>query len=288
VFLPWRQGKADRSFKNKFWLRVFWILVFLGAGAGYSFFFKDEIFAWLLAPAGDSLSPFEGKPVYTSPLSMMGATITVVTKGALLAAMPVTIYSFLSLIKPWLPASFWRFVVAITLATILSYLLGMAFVYYAMLPIGLGFLLSFGSDTAVALIDIGSYLDLLSALMFAMGLVFLIPVAMFLLTKLRVLKYKHWRWGRMVVPIFAGFLGMILTPTADGINFLMVGLPVMGLYEVGLFSAWLLDRDGGNYLWLNSIGRRIGYISGRIIWVIRRPILAYRWVQIKLRKHGLG
>jgi len=287
VNLPWRRNKPARSFKNKFWLRVFWILVFLGMGAGYTFYFKDEIFAWLLAPAGGRLSPFDGKPVYTSPLSMMGATITIVTKGAMLTALPVTMYSVLSLIKPWLPARFWWFTVWLILATAVSYLLGIAFVYYVMLPVGLGFLLSFGSDVSVALIDISEYLSLLTALMFAMGLVFLIPIFMFLLSKMRLVRYRHWRWGRMVVPIFAGFLGVILTPSADGVNFLMVSLPVMGLYEVGLFGAWLLSPAEGNYLWLRTIGRRLRAIRDGVIWVMRRPIVAYQKVRNFLMTQGL-
>tara|TARA_R110000737_G_scaffold277566_1_gene284277 strand:- start:39 stop:551 length:513 start_codon:yes stop_codon:yes gene_type:complete len=163
-----------------------------------------------------------------------------------------------------------------------SYLLGIAFVYYVMLPVGLGFLLNFGSNIAVALIDIGEYLKLLTALMFAMGLVFLIPILMFLLAKMRLVKYKHWRWGRMVVPLFAGFLGIILTPTADGINFLMVSLPVMGLYEVGLFVTWVIAPDEGNYLWLRTIGRLL-----HKVWrVLTSPVRAFRWVQYKFRDNN--
>jgi sec-independent protein translocase protein TatC len=282
VGAPWRQGKPARSLKNQFWIRVFWILVFLGMGAGYTFYFKEEIFNWLLAPAGDHLSPFDGKPVYGSPMGMMGATITVVSKGAILGALPVMVYSVLTMIRPWLPPRFWRFTVWLTLSIMFSYLLGIAFVYYVMLPVGLGFLLSFGSNIAVALIDIGEYLKLLTALMFAMGLVFLIPILMFLLTKMRLVKYRHWRWGRIVVPLFAGFLGIILTPTADGINFLMVSLPVMGLYEVGLFVTWVLDPSDGNYLWLKTIGRLL-----HKVWrVVAAPFRGVRWVHNKFRDNN--
>ena len=268
-------------------MRVFWILVFSGAGAGYSFYFKDEIFAWLLAPAGDRLSPFDGKPVYTSPLSMMGATITIVMKGGMLAAIPITTYSILSLSKPWLPDRFWRFIAGVTISAMVSYVLGILFVYYVMLPVGLGFLLSFGADVAVPLIDIGSYLELVTALMSAMGLVFLIPTGMFVLAKMRVLRYRHFRWGRMVVPIFATFLGIILTPTADGINFLLVSTPIYFLYEVGLFAAWLVSPEEGNYLWLRTIGGWVDAVKRRVVWVLRRPVVLYRWIQIKMVQHGL-
>lgn len=260
-------------------------------GAGYSLYFKQEIFNWLLAPAGGQLSPsiegFDGKPTYGSPIGMMAATITIVTKGAMITAMPVTMYSVLSLFKPWLPAAFWRFLVYVTVAAVVSSLAGIAFVYYVMLPVGLGFLLNFGADIAVPLIDIGEYLGLLTALMSAMGIVFLIPIFMFLFTKMRLVKYRHWRWGRMVVPIFASFLGIILTPTTDGVNFLMVSLPVMGLYEVGLFVTWLLDPSDGNYLWIKTIGRLIRAGRNGIVWVIRRPVVAWRRIERKLVEWGI-
>ncbi len=285
--LPWRRNKPERSFKNKFWLRIFWVLVFAGAGGGYSFYFKDEIFAWLLAPAGDRLSPFDGKPVYTSPLAMMSATITIVIKGSTLAALPVIAYSILSLAKPWLPSRFWRFLTGITASVMVSYVLGILFVYYVMLPVGLGFLLNFGSNIAVPLIGIGEYLELVTALMSAMGLVFLIPTAMFIVAKMRVLRYKHFRWGRLLVPIFASFLGIILTPSADGINFLMVGTPVVALYEVGMFAAWTVSPEEGNYLWLKTIGGWIAKVRRGVGWFVSRPVALYRWIRNKLITQGL-
>lgn len=261
-------------------------------GGFYTFYFKQEVFDWLLAPADGLLSPsiegFDSKPVYGEVTGMMAATLAVVAKGAMLAALPVFLYSVLSLIKPWLPIRFWRFLTFLTLAITASYLAGIVFVYYVMLPVGLGFLLNFGAGIAVPLIDIGDYLGLLTALMSAMGMVFLIPTLMFLLSKLvRFPRYRHWKWGRWAVPIFAGFLGMILTPSTDTVNFLMVGLPVIALYEIGLFATWVIDPGEGNYLWLNSIGRLIGAVRNGIIWIVRRPVVAWRRIERKLVQWGI-
>ena len=239
-------------------------------GGVYTFYFKVEIFNWLIAPANGLLSPplegFGGKPVYGSVTGMMTATFAVVAKGALIAALPMIVYSILSLMKPWVPPR----------------------VYYVMLPVGLGFLLNFGAGIATPLIDIGEYLALLTALMSAMGMVFLIPTMMFLFSKLvRFPKYRHWKWGRWAVPFFAGFLGMILTPSTDTVNFLMVGLPVMGLYEIGLFSTWLVDPSEGNYLFLKTIGRKIRAVRNAVVWITRRPIVAWRKVERVLVRHGI-
>jgi sec-independent protein translocase protein TatC len=261
-------------------------------GGVYSFYFKQEIFDWLIAPADGLLSPqiegFDGKPVYGKVTGMMAATLAVVAKGAMLTALPVVLYSVLSLIRPWLPVRFWRFLTFLTIAVTASYFAGIVFVYYVMLPVGLGFLLNFGSGIAVAVIDIGDYLALVTALMSAMGMVFLIPTMMFLFSKLvRFPKYRHWKWGRWAVPIFAGFLGMILTPSTDTVNFLMVGLPVIALYEIGLFATWVIDPSEGNYLWIKTIARWLRGIRNAVVWVARRPVVALRRVRRYLLKHGL-
>jgi sec-independent protein translocase protein TatC len=168
-----------------------------------------------------------------------------------------------------------------------SYVLGILFVYYVLLPVGLGFLLSFGSNVAVPLIDIGNYLELVTALMSAMSLVFMIPTAMYVLARARVVRYKHFRWGRLLAPLFATFLGIILTPTADGINFLLVSTPVMALYEVGMFAAWTVNPEEGNYLWVKTIGGWLGKIKRSVVWVVMRPVVAYRKVRSVLMSQGL-
>ena len=218
---------------------------------------------------------------------MMGATISIVVKGGTFAAIPMIAYSVLSLLKPWLPSQFWRFLTAVTISAMVSYVLGIMFVYYVLLPVGLKFLLNFGSNVAVPLIDIGNYLDLVTALMSAMSFVFMIPTAMYILARARLLRYKHFRWGRLLSPLFATFLGIILTPTADGINFLLVSTPVMALYEVGMFAAWTVNPEEGNYLWFKTISKWAKAIWNRIFWVVSRPVAAYRWVRSTLMKHGI-
>lgn len=294
IVAPWRRGKAERSFKNKFWLRVFWILFFAGFGGIEAFVFKDEIFNILLAPADGKLSPpiegFDGKPVYISPVGIMMATITLAIKLGTLVATPVILYSVLSLVRPWLPFRFWRFLVFLVLDVAVSYLLAILFVYHVMMPIGLGFLLGrFGSESAVALIDIGEYLAMLFALMSAMTVVFMIPTIMFLITKVfRFPKYRHWKWLRWAVPVFASLMGIFLTPTVDGMNFLLVSLPVLGLYEVGLFATWLIDPEDGNYMWFKSLWGLLRSLRDAIVWFLLRPLVGYRKVMRFLLKHGIG
>lgn len=274
-----------RSLKRRISYRVFWNFVAFGIGAGLSFYHKETIFLWLLAPADSKLSPFDGGlPVYTQLTGMWMATLSIVSKGGMIATIPVFVYSVMSLIRPLLPAKFYRFLFTVIAAALLSYLGGAAFVYYVMLPLGLSFLLSFGQGVAIPLIDIASYLQLVSALMTAIGLVFLIPLLMYLLAKVRLVKYRHFKIGRYFVPLFGGFMAMILTPSVDAVNYLMVFLPILALYEVGMFLSWIQDPEDGNYLWVKTVVKVVSPVWNAAAWVWTRPDAIGGWIYERVRR----
>lgn len=271
-----------RSLKRRIGYRVFWNFVAFGLGAGLAFYHKESIFLWLLAPADNKLSPFDGLPVYTQLTGMWMATLSIVSKGGTIAALPVLIYSVMSLVRPLFPAKFYRFTLLVIVAALLSYLAGAAFVYYVMLPLGLSFLLSFGEGVAVPLIDIASYLHLVSALMSAIGLVFLIPLLMYMLSKVGLVKYRHFKTGRYFVPLFGGFMAMILTPSVDAVNYLMVFLPILALYEVGMFLSWMQDPEDGNYLWVKTVLKVTRPVRNTVAWVWTRPDVIGNWLYEKV------
>jgi len=257
-----------------------WTFFAFGVGAGASWFYRADVFAFLLAPAGEMLSPYDGKPVYTNPIGMMGATLQVSMKIGLAVAFPVFWTGVLTLIKPWLPQRLWLFIAIFVAVTSACFLVGNAFVYYVMLPVGLGFLLNFGTDIAVPMIQISDYLNLLSSLMLWVGVVFELPVAMFLLSRMNVVSYRQFSRFRKFLPAAAYLLAIILTPSFDAITTTMVAVPIVILYEVGLFVSWLASTDDGDYLFVGKVFRRLA-------WLLRRPAVAYRKVRSFLMTHGV-
>ena len=121
----------------------------------------------------------------------------------------------------------------------MCYLGGAAFAYFVMLPVGLKFLLHWGEGIAVPLISITEYMALVTAMLFWLGMVFELPPIMFLLTKLRLVRYEQFRRFSRNVPVAALILGALLTPTFDVVNQTLVAFPIILLYEVGLFLSRL-------------------------------------------------
>src|SRR3990167_4202399 len=137
--------RANRGVFQRFGKRVrrrlLWSLVVFGVGAASTWHFQEDIFRFVLAPAGDSLSPFGGVPVFTAPTEMMRATILLAMRGGALAALPVMVVGAYTLVRPALSGKQHRFIVLFVPATALCFLAGSAFAYFVMLPMGLGFLL---------------------------------------------------------------------------------------------------------------------------------------------------
>ena len=276
---------ASRVLGRRIRIRLFWILLTFGAGAGATWYYREAVFGLLLAPAGGNLSPFEGNlPIFTSPTAMMGATIQLAIRGGIIAALPVIIVSVYTLFSSLVPPQQRRFLVIFLPATVLSFLLGAAFAYWILLPTGLKFLLNFGTGVAVPVIVLSEYIDLLTAMIFWLGVVFELPIAMYLLAKMQIVSYLRLRGLRKYVPVSAFILSAIITPTFDVVNQTLLAVPIILLYEVGLFLSWLAWTEQGDYMFVKKIRSGIRWLSRKVKNVVLFPVRKTRWVYRKIRK----
>ena len=94
------------------------------------------------------------------------------------------------------------------------------------------------------MIRIGNYINLMTNLLFWNGLVFETPVVMFALAKMRLISYRRFSKWRKFGIVIAFLLGALITPTFDPINQTLVAIPIVILYELGIWLAWLANRKG--------------------------------------------
>ncbi len=275
-------GPPARRFGNRLRRRLLWAFLAFGIGAASTFWFRETVFDFLLIPAGGALSPHDAMPVFTAPTEMFGVTVRLALRGGLAAALPVLAFGLLTLLRPLLAPQQRLFVTIMLPLTALFFLGGAAFAYFVMMPTAMRFLLSFGAGIAVPVITITEYISLVSALMFWLGIVFELPLVMFMIAKMRVVSYRRFRNLRRFVPVMAFILSAIITPTFDAVNQTMVAIPIIILYEIGLFLSWLAWPEEGDYMMIGrtiSLVRRVvRRIRAGISKVRRLIISAYRWI----------
>ena len=264
----------ERGFRfgQRFRNTVFLCILAWSIGAGATFWWHPEVFAFLLAPAEKMLSPFEGKPTFTAPQDMFGSTLSLSMKGGQFVAFPVLLVGVLSMLKPFVPRRFWLFVTTYSAISIAMFALGASFVFWVMMPVSLHFLLNFGSGIAVPVILLTEYMALLLSLLFWIGIVFELPIVMQLLAKFRFVPYSKARTLRKWIVPTAFIFAALITPSLDGTLTFLVALPILILYEMGLIAAWLTDREGNYFADLPMV-QKIYRLIIRLYGAIKSKVL---------------
>jgi sec-independent protein translocase protein TatC len=126
--------------------------------------------------------------------------------------------------------------------SLISFYLGSAFGFFILVPPAIKFLVIFGGEISVPLIRIGSLVQLTISLMIWMGISFQLPIVMYLTTSLKLTNPTTFKRFRKWFIVVAFILGAIITPTFDPVNQFIVALPIILLYEVGLFLSKLAKK----------------------------------------------
>ena len=212
--------------------------IVLVVGLGVSFAFFQEFLRFLLAPAQAYLSP-TGKPIFTEVTEYLGVAVRVSLLGGFALATPVILHQAVMFVAPALTPQERRYAFSIIPGALLLFAGGVAFAYFILLPPALRFLLTWGQDVATPMVRIGPYINLVVTLLFWMGLVFETPLIMFLLARFGVVSPEAFGAGRRYAIVGAFLLAAIITPTFDPVNQTLVAVPLILLYELGIWLSKL-------------------------------------------------
>jgi sec-independent protein translocase protein TatC len=180
-------------------------------------------------------------------LSVTGATadewipIRPKTDAAFLLAMPWVFYQAWAFVAPGLYQHEKRLGVPLVIASVILFLLGMAFAYFLVFPIVFGFIVGVAPEGVAVMTDIGKYLDFVMTLFMAFGITFEVPVAVVLLVKMGMVSIAKLREIRPYVIVGAFVIGAIFTPP-DVISQFMLAVPMWLLYELGIVVAALITK----------------------------------------------
>jgi sec-independent protein translocase protein TatC len=122
------------------------------------------------------------------------------------------------------------------LFTTLFFAAGGIFAYTVAFPFAVDFLIGMGSQFE-PVIAADRYYRFLMYVIFGLGLMFELPVLIFLLSGLGVVTprflMRHFRWAVVLIFVLAAFV----TPTPDIVNLCVFALPTIGLYLLGVAAA---------------------------------------------------
>jgi sec-independent protein translocase protein TatC len=205
-----------------------------------TYYFKDFVFGFLTAPAIEQLP--ELPIVFTEVTEMMATYIKVALYSALVLVLPFVIYQLVMFIRPALTTQERGYLYLLLPSIFVLFAAGAVFAYFVLLPPAFNFLLTFGGDVAEPMIKIGNYVSVLTRLVFWIGMCFEIPLILFFLTKIGVVRPEWLSKYRRFAYVAAFILGAIITPTFDPVNQSLVAVPIIFLYELGILLSKLARR----------------------------------------------
>ena len=205
-----------------------------------AFAFSTQIIKILLVPATCMFVPVFvcGEPrhlIALSPTENFTTYFRVSLFAGVAFAMPVIVYEIYAYIDPALYPKERRFVRWMGIPVILLFVLGMAFCYFILLPNSINFLINFGSDVIENQLRASDYLSFVTTFILGVGVVFEVPVIIYALVRVRVLRRAWLAKQRRYVFLLVFVIGAIITPTPDPFNQTLVALPMYLLFELGLF-----------------------------------------------------
>ena len=123
------------------------------------------------------------------------------------------------------------------------FVLGILFGYYVITPMSVNFLSGYTVSSAITnWFSIDSYISSVATLTLASGIVFQLPILVYVLSSLGILTPAFMRNGRRYAIVVILIIAAVITPTPDMMTMIVVSLPLFILYEVGIVVAGVVEK----------------------------------------------
>jgi sec-independent protein translocase protein TatC len=117
--------------------------------------------------------------------------------------------------------------------SLLFFLFGAAFAYFLAVPRAYHFLMSFSSEYLVPMVTVKNYLGFLGHMVVAFGAAFELPLVLAFLAKIGIASPEYLRQKRRHAIIII-LLGAVVLAPPDVISMLVLAIPLIILYELGI------------------------------------------------------
>ncbi len=196
------------------------------------FVYANSITAFLIRPVG--------RVIFTAPGEAFGTVMLLSLISGVILSMPYILLECWFFIASALTDSERKYIGIFAPLSLLLFVLGCAFGYFALLPVMMKFFLSFSSPEIEPMIAIGKYIAFVGNLVLSCGIIFEMPLAIAFLAKIGIASPAFLIDKRKYAILIIFVVSAVLTPSPDCFSQVLMAVPLMILYEISIvLSRWI-------------------------------------------------
>ena len=221
--------------------RILHALVAVGISFAACWTFGDTIFRVVARPINAAVG--DKGMIFLSPTEPFNLMLKVSLIAALFLASPFIMAQIWLFISPGLYKHERRYAAPFIISSSLLFVAGGAFGYFIAFPFALQFLIQMGRDlNLTATISAVEYFDLFMMVELGLGVVFEIPAVIFVLARIGLVTAGGLLRNTNYAVLVAFVIAAVITPTTDIPNMLMMAVPMIALYLLGVVVAFFFGK----------------------------------------------
>lgn len=213
---------------------ISWAICVVVAGV-----FSPQVLQWLKSPAATSEEMLQGLDLTSGVSTMMSIAVW----GGTALAFPFIVYSILRFVFPALTRREKFVLMSILVSGTALFTVGVGLAYEKTLPLVVTAFQSINAwvGLPVTTIRIEGYISIVLKTVIAFGMVFQMPLVLFVLGWFGIVTSAGLRARRRIAIVMAFALAMFLTPP-DPMSQIIMALPLCLLYELSIWAIWLKEK----------------------------------------------
>nr|WP_319395913.1 twin-arginine translocase subunit TatC [uncultured Desulfobacter sp.] len=222
--------------------RLIHAFIAVASGFAVAYFFKEKLFEWLTAPLVTAMAKGgNAKLIFTGLPEAFFTYLKVALLGGIALSTPVLFYEFWMFVSPGLYRDEKKYLLPIIFLSLIFFIAGSSFGYFIVFPYGFQFFLGFTTETIQAMPSMKEYLSFASKMLLAFGFVFELPLVLTFLSRMGLVTPAFLKKNRKYA-LLLFFVGAAVITPPDVVTQIMMAMPLILLYEVGILGASLFSR----------------------------------------------
>jgi sec-independent protein translocase protein TatC len=216
------------------------LFVFFIGFVGF-YFISEPILEILRRPLMEVLPEGQQKLYYTHLFENFLTHLKIGAYASFFFLSPYYFYELWAFIAPGLYPRERKWVVPFVAFATLFFVGGAGFAYFVLFPIGFKYFINYGSEVDFPLITMDGYYSTCLKLLLLFGISFELPVILCLLGYLGLVTSEFLRQQRQVAILMITLASALFAPP-DALSMILLGVPLVGLYEVAILIIQWFER----------------------------------------------